>query len=605
MTMKKSFLKYLLILPAALWLLAACTREGLPEAEGDRIPVRLSLALPDGQAVKSSLVPYGTDAVSSMWLLCFNQVGSCVDCIEATVSGSSITATPGISRDTRSIHFIANKNLTAVKESVIGRQERNVLESITVSKDESVTFWGYFHGHTTAEVRDFVNAGSPATVYLLRDRAKLVGGTISDSNIDSIQWIVTRGLSEGYAVPYPYDNYYRLEGGRYYGNTAVTAKNGALRYVAAESDLVPFDTPLYLFDDDNTFRDLGNLVKIIVKVTYKDATVRFHNLIVMDEDFVTAPVIRSHTYTFNITAIPKAMGYASFNEALAGEVFSNNYFVSIDRDVDEVTDGICSLSIDDPQGTHILYREGISKIIPFSYNNTGDSSLSPGAGDFFVMWLENSGLVAPGVEPSLVYDPATGKGAVIFNILPVDATLHQGLLILQDTKNGLSRFIEVYAIDKFTFEAAPALEKVTGKSYNSHDVYKMTLTLPANFPACFLPINITMASMTLSPYSDSSPDAASGTFSVSVTSTSELNGTGSVTSPYDWNYKAEEWGFWYNYSFIPDMSTSAGRTATIYLEDVTSARVGMTFNSVGLYLKKMPRFGGIINDIDPALHLNI
>ena len=226
MTMKKSFLKYLLILPAALWLLAACTREGLPEAEGDRIPVRLSLALPDGQAVKSSLVPYGTDAVSSMWLLCFNQVGSCVDCIEATVSGSSITATPGISRDTRSIHFIANKNLTAVKESVIGRQERNVLESITVSKDESVTFWGYFHGHTTAEVRDFVNAGSPATVYLLRDRAKLVGGTISDSNIDSIQWIVTRGLSEGYAVPYPYDNYYRLEGGRYYGNTAVTAKNG-------------------------------------------------------------------------------------------------------------------------------------------------------------------------------------------------------------------------------------------------------------------------------------------------------------------------------------------------------------------------------------------
>ncbi|MBO5595413.1 MAG: hypothetical protein J5917_01420 [Bacteroidales bacterium] len=601
--MKKSFLKYLLILPAALWLLPACSRAPLPEAEGGRIPVRLSLALPDGQAVKSSLVTYGTDAVSSMWLLCFNQVGSCVDCIEATVSGSSITATPGIPRDSRSIHFIANKNLTSVKESVIGRQERNVLESITVSKDESVTFWGYFHGHTTAEVRDFVNAGSPATVYLLRDRAKLVGGTISDSNIDSIQWIVTRGLSEGYAVPYPYDNYYRLEGGRYYGNTAVTAKNGALRYVAAESDLVPFDTPLYLFDDDNTFRDLGNLVKIIVKVTYNDATVRFHNLIVMDEDFVTAPVIRSHTYTFNINVLPKNMGYGSFAEALAGEVFSNNYFVSIDRDVNEVTDGICSLSIDDPQGTHILYREGISKAIAFSYSNTGDPALSPDADDFHVMWLENNGLTASGVEPGLVYNPDNRKGAITFNILPVDATLHQGLLILQDTKNGLSRFIEVYAIDKFTFEAAPALEKVTGKSFNGHEVYKMTLTLPANFPACFLPINIPMASMTLSPYSDSSPDAASGTFTVSVTNTDDLNESNSVSAPYYWTYLAKSWDFWYLYSFSPDMSTPEGRTVTIYLEDVTSIRAGLAFDSVGLYLK-MPRFGGIINDFDDALHLN-
>ena len=595
MTMKKNFLKYLLILPAALWLLAACSREPLPEAEGGRIPVRLGLALPDEGAGVKSLVTYGTDDVSSMWLLCFNQVGSCVDCIEATVSGSSITATPGISRDTRSIHFIANKNLTAVKESVIGQQEQVALRlpALVSSKDDPVAFWAWYHGNTAAEVKDFVNTYTPRTVNLLRDRAKVVSGTITDSNIDSIEWIATRGLSEGYIAPYPYDP------------PSVTAKNDASRYSATESNLVPFATPLYLFEDDNTFRDLDHLVKIIVKVTYNDATVRYHNLILMDHNYVTAPVVRNHTYKLNIKSLPKNMGYGSFGEALAGEMFSNNHFVSIDRDVDEVTDGTCTLSIDDPQGTHILYREGISKAIAFSYSNTGDPALSPDADDFHVMWLENNGLTASGVEPGLVYNPDNGKGAITFNILPIDATLHQGLLILQDTKNGLSRFIEVYAIDKFTFEAAPALEKVTGKSYNGHAVYKMTLTLPANFPACFLPINIPMASMTLSPYSDSSPDAASGTFSVSVTSTSELNGTGSVSSPYDWNYKAEEWGFWYNYSFIPDMSTSAGRTATIYLEDVTSSRVGMDFNSVGLYLK-MPRCGGIINDLDDAaLHLNI
>ena len=595
MTMKKSFLKYLLILPAALWLLAACSRAPLPEAEGGRIPVRLGLALPDGQEVKS-LVTYGTETVSSMWLLCFNQVGSCVDCIEATVSGSSITATPGIPRGTRSIHFIANKDLTAITASVIGQQEQVALRlpALVSSKDDPVAFWAWYHGYTAAEVKDFVNhSTTPQTIHLLRDRAKVVGGDIDPgTGISSIQWIATRGLSEGYIAPYPFDN------------PSVTAKNSASRYVATEGDLVSFNTPLYLFDDDNTFRDLGNLVKIIVKVTYNDATVRYHNLILMDHNFVTAPVMRNHTYKLNITALPKNMGYGTFAEALAEEVFSNNHFVSIDRDVNEVTDGICSLRIDDPQGTHILYREGISKAIAFSYSNTGDPALSPDADDFHVMWLENNGLTASGVEPGLVYNPDNGKGAITFNILPVDATLHQGLLILQDTKNGLSRFIEVYAIDKFTFEAAPALEKVTGKSYNGHGVYKMTLTLPANFPACFLPINIPMASMTLSPYSDSSPDAASGTFTVSVTNTDDLNESNSVSAPYYWTYLAKSWDFWYLYSFSPDMSTLEGRTVTIYLEDVTSIRAGLAFDSVGLYLK-MPRFGGVINDFDDALHLNI
>lgn len=581
------------MLPATLWLLAACTRESIPEAEGDRIPVRLCLAFPDGGQEVKSLVTYGTETVSSMWLLCFNQVGSCVDCIEATVSGSSITATPGIARDTRSIHFIANKDLSAIKTNVIGQQEQVALRlpALVSSKDDPVAFWAWYHGNTTAEVKDFANNSSPRTVHLLRDRAKVVKGAITDSNIGSIEWIATRGLSEGYIAPYPYDT------------PSVTAKNDASRYSATESDLVSFDTPLYLFDDDNTFRDLGNLVKIIVKVTYTDATVRYHNLVLMDHNLVTAPVVRNHTYKLNIKGLPKTMGYATFAEALAEEVFSNNYFVSIDRDVNEVTDGVCSLSIDDPQGTHILYREGISKAIAFSYSNTGDPALSPDADDFHVMWLENNGLTASGVEPSLAYDPANGKGAIIFNINPIEETLHQGLLILQDTKNGLSRVIEIYAISRFHYESDPVLTKVDGKTHNGHPVYKFSLTLREDFPACFLPINIPFATMTLSPFSDSTPDAASGTFSVSVTNTTELpESTG--TTPFDWNYKAKSWGFWYNYSFMPsDMGTSEGRTVNIYLEDVTSSR-DITFNSVGLYLR-MPRFGGIINNFDDNLHLNL
>lgn len=600
----KSLVKYV-FLALVVAFVSGCTRELSSETEADYIPVRLELVLPDGSATRAN-VNYGSETVTTLWLLCFNQVNSCVGCVKAVVSGTSVTVSPGIPRESRSIHFIGNKDLSARAGSVIGQQEQSVLESLVSSASDPVAFWGWFHGNTVGEVKNFVDASTPNTIYLLRDRAKLHGGSIADSDIDFIEWTVSRRLEEGYVAPYPFENYYEYDSVnvKFVGTTTVTPKSNASRYSVQESDFVLFGTDLYLFEDANTFEDLGNLVKIVLKVTYTNTHVRYHNVVIMDDDYVTIPVVRSHTYTFNVNSLPENMGYASLAEALAAEVFSNNYFISIDRDVDEVTDGTYSLSIDDPQGTYILYQVGVSKAIQFTYKENGLPETGRTVDHFHAMWLENDGLVNSDSEPILSYDPSTGIGAVVFSLRPIDESLHHGLLLLQDTEHGLSRFIEIYAISKFHYEIDPELTKVDGKTHNGHQVYKFSLTLRPDFPACFLPINLPFASMTLSPYSDSSPDAASGTFSVSVTSTSELNGTGSVTSPYDWNYKAEEWGFWYNYSFIPDMSTSAGRTATIYLEDVTSAREGMTFNSVGLYLK-MPRFGGIINDFDDALHLNI
>ena len=342
----------------------------------------------------------------------------------------------------------------------------------------------------------------------------------------------------------------------------------------------------------------------MLKVTYNNSKVRYHDIVIMDEDYVTMPVVRSHSYTFNIGRLPEEMGFDTLSEALSSEVFSNNYFISIDRDAGEVTDGTYSLRIDDPQGTHILYQSGVSKAIQFTYLMNGLPETGRTVDDFLAMWLENDGLVPSGKNPVLTYDEATGIGAVIFSLESIDDTQHQGLLLLQDTKHGLSRLIEIYAVSRFTYEVNPFLTKETGKLYNGHQVYKLSFTLPEDFPECFLPINIPFASMTLCPFSDSTPDAAAGTFSISVTNTDELAESGG-SSPYDWNYKAKDWDYWYYYSFHPsDMGTTDGRTVSIYLEDITASRVGTIFNSVGLYLK-MPRFGGIINNFDDNLHLNI
>ena len=599
----KSLVKYV-VLAFVVAFVSSCARESLPEMEADYIPVRLGLVLPDGPATRAN-VNYGSETVTTLWLLCFNQVNSCVGCIEAVISGTSVTVSPGIPRESRSIHFIGNKDLSTMADSFIGQQEQSVLESLVSSASDPVAFWGWFHGNTVGEVKNFVDASTPNTIYLLRDRAKLHGGSIADSDISSIEWTVSRRLEEGYVAPYPFENYYEYDSvnGKFVGTTTVTPKSNASRYSVQESDFVLFGTDLYLFEDANTFKDLGNLVKIVLKVTYSNTHVRYHNVVIMDDDYVTIPVVRSHTYTFNVKSLPENMGYASLAEALAAEVFSNNYFISIDRDVNEVTNGTYSLSIDDPQGTYILYQVGVSKAIQFTYKENGVPETGRTVDHFHAMWLENDGLVTSGSEPILSYDPSTGIGAVVFSLRPIDESLHHGLLLLQDTEHGLSRFIEIYAISRFHYESDPVLTKVDGNTHNGHPVYKFSLTLREDFPACFLPIIIPFASMTLSPFSDSSPDATSGTFSVSVTNTTELpESTG--TTPFDWNYKAKSWGYWYNYSFMPsDMGTSEGRTVNIYLEDVTSNR-GITFNSVGLYLR-MPRFGGIINNFDDNLHLNL
>ncbi len=385
----KSLFKYV-VLALVVAFVSGCARESLLEMEADYIPVRLELVLPDGPATRAN-VNYGSKTVTTLWLLCFNQVNSCVGCVEAAVSGTSVTVSPGIPRESRSIHFIGNKDLSAMAGSVIGQQEQPVMESLVSSASDPVAFWGWFHGNTVGEVKNFMDASTPNTVYLLRDRAKLHGGSVSDSNISSIQWTVSRRLEEGYVAPYPFENYYEYDSvnGKFVGTTTVTPKSNASRYSVQESDFVPFGTDLYLFEDANTFKDLGNLVKIVLKVTYTNTHVRYHNVVIMDDDYVTIPVVRSHTYTFNVNSLPENMGYASLAEALAAEVFSNNYFISIDRDVNEVTDGTYSLSIDDPQGTYILYQVGVSKAIQFTYKENGVPETGRTVDHFHAMWLEN------------------------------------------------------------------------------------------------------------------------------------------------------------------------------------------------------------------------
>ena len=344
-----------LYISAVLVMAASCSRESVPVQESDLIPVHLAVGLPVATDTKVSLVSGTENDVSTITLLCFNEANGFLGKYPAELiptDAVSDTLYAHAHKDTRTIHFVANKDLSGLNPAV-GAGEEEVLRSLVSGASDEVAFWGYYHGASADEVKDYVN-NTAHIIYLLRDRAKVEITAMEDTDIASISWIATHVLDAGYVAPYPFDNYWRSaeEGGvmHYYGNSTITSKTDASRLAAGESDMVPSSTPLFLFEDYNSTDEIDHFVKIILKVVYKGtpATTRYHNLVLLDDDYLPLSIVRSHTYQITINNLPKEIGYASFADALAGEVYSNNQTVAVDPTISHVTNGAYSLEITHP-----------------------------------------------------------------------------------------------------------------------------------------------------------------------------------------------------------------------------------------------------------------
>ena len=599
-------MKKLILFLSAIGLLAlSCSREGIPAvtpSDEELIPVNLGIGHPVITDTKASLVSGSESAVSSITLLCFNSEAGFVGKYVATLTpanSTSGTLRAKVHPDTRSIHFIANRDLSALTPP-IGTGEQSVLTNAAMVSSESSTiaYWGYYSNADADAFKNYIKDPSH-TISLLRDRAKVEKNEMNDDNISSVYWIATNGLSEGYIAPFPFDT------------PAVTPKTGASRHVATEGDMVNFnDTPLYLFEDYNTFEQLENLVKIILKVTYTDETVRFHNIILLNDDYVPLPIKRNHTYQLTIQTLPQQLGFETFAEALAAGVYSNNLTVAIDRAVTAVTDGTYTMDITDPSGTSILYQEpvgGGEVSIPFTYLENGSPETGRTVDDFVAMWLEHDGYITASraTPPALTYNAATGTGNISITLAPLSSSLKQGLILLQDKKHGLSRFIEVYSITSFPLSNISLTANGTRDIDRDGDgtpeetdvpVYRLSFTMPADHPDSKYPLLLSIASSTLSPFSNTSPTAPSGIFGVEVRSTAELASSG--TSSY-WNYHASTWDFWYTYSIpAPVDNSEAARTVTIYLDDIRS-KWNSPPDGVGLYLS-IPYFGDPYPVVPPS-----
>ncbi len=581
----------------------------------DRLDVADNPLVPDGEMAVNlgvegpmdlgtrSYVNGTEDAITTIKMLCFDAGGAYISSRDATLTPSSATAGTirgSVPANTARIHFVANFGNLDLMSLNVGALERVVMKNPLLSSGvhDKVRFWGYHKESSSSDMMAFLNSTpNPNKIKLLRDRAKVVVVN-TDPDIASIRWTISYGLKRGFVAAAsstdnnnPFDNNY-VEG------TILTEYRSSNVYNEGDTDYMQStniwageNEPQFLFENANSTVP----VKVIVEATFNNGTKRYHTILLQDNAGVQYRVMRNQTFTLTLKDLPDAsvtaIGSATFEEAVATTNYSNNPYAQVDREVNEISDGAFTLAV---ENVMVMYNSGTSGTVNFTYRNNQGGVVSQT--NFNVSWEpkaddDHRQDVSPvTTNPTVTYNGTTGQGTISFSLNEITSDLKFNSLQIV-SPSGLTRYVDVYSITAFSYVADPVLEKVSGTTWPTggvaHQVYKLTFTIPANVPKNLYPLKVKMYSNTLAPYSDNTAGARSGSFDVITKVTSFLTGSANVN---DWNYDANNWRFWYEYS-IKYVESETPLTYTIYLYDRCSDYVSRpNINSVGLFLE-IPNFG--------------
>lgn len=609
--------------------------------------------LPTTTTTRAGMLDSEADpAVTTLQMLCFDSYGTYVGRRTATTLVSNGTTpdngtfTGTVPDVTAHIHFIGNLELSFPSSS-IGKHENVLMHSIETTTHYSsapkMVYWGYVRKDNAAEMQAWLNPTTEThTVYMVHDRAQVqlatttTGGTttvdFNDDNIASIdQWVISNGRERGYIAPFnqstapadPFSSYYTENGGTRTATPTFTEYEEGGRYTATEAKLADATAPLFLYEDINQLGEgATNTVKVILKVTYKtggsitDANkVRYQVVLLQDKDKQQLHITRNHRYVIYLDRMPYELGYATLAEATAATSFTNGQMVSVAEAVSNITNGEIAMQLNDGK-TSVIYQQASDAnqtiLIPFSFANingsgapyTLDENGDPtttrvSAEDFTVVCDKNTGALSTESTDLFIndYDPATGTGHISMKTGSISTSLQEAKVTITDKNYGMSRVLSVYSITQFNLSAS--LERVAGKERTGISgtytcpTYKLSLTLPGDYPEGLYPITVKFATSTLNAFSDDTSDTASGSFGVAVESTAALT---TSTTATDWNYKASDWGYWYTYEIPskPDgVDSQHPHQLEIYLDDVRGLRgTANQASQVGLFLQ-IEYFGDI------------
>lgn len=444
---------------------------------------------------------------------------------------------------TARLHIIANANINTEKAANgwIGLHENKLITTFESKADENqalkTKYWGYCSGSTTEEMKAKLT-NSSNVIHLIRDRAKITADWETTTDIKSVEISIGEGML--YATIAAFDRN-KLE----FPNTTdtkdwewnindITLPKSEKRYKGSAGQM---GTVQYCFEDENSSK---NPVSCILKVTFKDNTVKWYKVYLQNEDQQFYKVKRNYTYLIHIQKLNQKLGYTGYDEALNGYA-ANNPWIQVEQIVPKISDGTYTLEI--PNGTNVMLNEGAAEKQEIAFNYEG--GILNQANRFDVNWVTNNELG----KKDLTITYADGKGKIGFTRDVITDQLKSGEIRILDKVSGMSRIIKIYSITKFDFGFT-----FSGMSGNNKDnTGTLTYTIPSNYPSALLPVEIRIASNTINPED----------CDVEVGSTEEINKE---------FQEGKDWNCWFLKKF--DSAAALGVKQTIILKNIRKNNSG-------------------------------
>lgn len=438
--------------------------------------------------------PDGLD-VNNMTLFCFNEFGLYISSEEAQlVPGSksedgiseSGEYTAVVPNHTRIIHFLANHSKGLYDASEFPGQTESMVVANMEGGSGMLVYWSRFVADATSDksiedqLRDLkytINGTTYSGIKLIRNQAKV---TIEDWETDKFVVTGFRTVNIpafGTVAPHhPNLKFDIVENWESTEDFVTLPNNQALMSDIADINTKPAD---YIFESENSG---DKLMSVIIKGHAKGKTEnddKYYRVVLQNSDGSNFMIRRNHHYNIKITGM-LTYGQDSFEKALTSPA-SNNAWISIDEWVNEISDGVETLWVE--QTSYVLSSDvyaGTDWTFPYKYTKNGKGdSVAP-----TVTWIDNN------VAYSTItnnYNKSTGEGSVTLRLYPMYEGNEQqiGTLLIKHGK--LQRKVTVYIIRTQKFTPSWISAQVFGVA---HEHVTLMFTIPDTCPDALFPFTV-------------------------------------------------------------------------------------------------------------------
>lgn len=491
--MKKRIIYTVVILIGMLATLGACRQdewrdESLPTAKEGYLALRFSAEIPDMQEVETRAVdPDGGD-VQDMTLFCFDTYGLFISTATATIQSTGLlngTFDAQVPDNTRTIHFLANQNMSEFKEDDFRGKSESEVMSVLEGSSGKMIYWARFACASDNESNiqeQLQTAGNEIT--MIRNQAQV---SIPDDQWNT-EWFTVTGFavvnSNAFGTVAPYHPEQGFDFTWPGTEDFVTLPLND----AKMSDIVDVSTSTseYIFESKNTADDP---VSVIIRGHASGATDDlYYRVLLLDENGEQLLIRRNFHYKLNIQG-SLSYGQKTFEEATKAAA-TNNVWISISDDVKSVEDNNYILTVEET--SYILSSFNQDRTYTLNYTLEGKNVTQLTDADKpEVTWLDGNNVAIPNF--SHTFNTNSGEGKITITLYPLNNNEKlEGTLLIK--KGKLQRKIKVIAIKKQEFIPAwvgtQVYGSVNGSNKESRAHVTVMFTIPETCPEELFPIRV-------------------------------------------------------------------------------------------------------------------